>query len=148
MDRGLHELLGTFHPSILLIAARLHDLIYELCPDASMEAHVRSKQLLYRLQADTKPFCSVELHKGVVKLHFLRGDLLNGPAHLLKGSGRCRRVILHSAAQASANAVRNLLCQAVGLPQDPGGRLPYADQAANRPASQRGNTDDGKAHAC
>lgn len=147
MDRGLHELLGAFHPSILLIAARLHDLVYELCPNASMEANVRLKQLQYRRQADTKPFCSVELHKGVVKLHFLRGDLLNDPEQLLKGSGRCRRVILHSAAQAGASAVRNLLCQAMGRQPSSDGPLPYAGQAGNHPGSQQGNADDGKARA-
>lgn len=136
MDRGLHELLGTFHPGILLVAARLHDRVYELCPNASMEANVRLKQLQYRLPAETKPFCSVELHKGVVKLHFLRGDLLNDPTHLLKGSGRCRRIILHSAAQAGAIAVRDLLCQAIGLAYAPGGTFPYTGQVVSCPASQ------------
>jgi hypothetical protein len=146
MDRGLHELLGTFHPSILLIAARLHDLVYALCPDASMEAHVRLKQLQYRRQADTRPFCSVELHKGVVKLHFLQGDLLKDPEHLLKGSGRCRRIILHSATQAGADAVRDLLCQAIALSQAPGGPRPYNGRAVSSPAGSQ-EKEGGKAPA-
>jgi hypothetical protein len=115
MNGEFQTVLECFSPRSLSIAAGLHDVIMSLCPSAVVQVNVRAKTLIYRRQAGENPFCVVEPHQAVVKVHFPKGHALEDPAQRLKGNGKIRRMILNAPAQVADEPVRRLIEEAARI---------------------------------